>query len=190
MAIVINGSGTVTGLAVGGLPDGTVDAGTLATNSVVAAKLEASAITATDLPTGSVIQVVQNALNASNYTTAGTSWTAIIDMAVTITPTASSSKVLVTFNCGGSITGASTNQDNIGLRIKRGSTIIRSLGRYGFNRNNDYSPIPVFINYLDSPNTTSATTYTIEMKVDAGSMHINRTGVTNGGASIAQEIAG
>ena len=30
MAIVINGSGTVTGLAVGGLPDGTVDAGTLA----------------------------------------------------------------------------------------------------------------------------------------------------------------
>ena len=34
MAIVINGSGTVTGLAVGGLPDGTVDAGTLATDSV------------------------------------------------------------------------------------------------------------------------------------------------------------
>ena len=46
MAIVINGSGTVTGLAVGGLPDGTVDAGTLATNSVTAAKLEVSAITA------------------------------------------------------------------------------------------------------------------------------------------------
>ena len=34
MAIVINGSGTVTGLAVGGLPDGTVDDGTLATDSV------------------------------------------------------------------------------------------------------------------------------------------------------------
>jgi len=30
MAVVINGSGTVTGLAVGGLPDGTVDADTLA----------------------------------------------------------------------------------------------------------------------------------------------------------------
>ena len=30
MAIVINGSGTLSGLAVGGLPDGTVDAGTLA----------------------------------------------------------------------------------------------------------------------------------------------------------------
>ena len=39
MAIVINGSGTVTGLSVGGLPDGTVDAGTLATNSVDSAEL-------------------------------------------------------------------------------------------------------------------------------------------------------
>jgi len=39
MAIVINGSGTVTGLAVGGLPDGTVDEGTLASDSVTAAKI-------------------------------------------------------------------------------------------------------------------------------------------------------
>jgi len=39
MAVVINGSGTVTGLAVGGLPDGTVDAGTLATDSVTAVKI-------------------------------------------------------------------------------------------------------------------------------------------------------
>jgi len=39
MAIVINGNGTVTGLAVGGLPDGTVDAGTLAANSVDSAEL-------------------------------------------------------------------------------------------------------------------------------------------------------
>ena len=42
MAIVINGSGTVTGLAVGGLPDGTVDSGTLATDSVTAVKIPAS----------------------------------------------------------------------------------------------------------------------------------------------------
>ena len=42
MAIVINGSGTVTGLAVGGLPDGTVDAGTLATDSVTTTKIPAA----------------------------------------------------------------------------------------------------------------------------------------------------
>jgi hypothetical protein len=39
MAIVINGSGTITGVSVGGLPDGIVDAGTLATNSVDSAEL-------------------------------------------------------------------------------------------------------------------------------------------------------
>ena len=39
MAVVINGSGTVTGISVGGLPDGIVDAGTLATNSVDSAEL-------------------------------------------------------------------------------------------------------------------------------------------------------
>ena len=39
MAIVINGSGTVTGISVGGLPDGIVDSGTLATDSVDSAEL-------------------------------------------------------------------------------------------------------------------------------------------------------
>ena len=44
MAIVINGSGTVTGISVGGLPDGIVDAGTLATTSVDSAELIDGAI--------------------------------------------------------------------------------------------------------------------------------------------------
>ena len=39
MAVIINGSGTVTGISVGGLPDGSVDADTLAANSVTAAKI-------------------------------------------------------------------------------------------------------------------------------------------------------
>jgi hypothetical protein len=39
MAIVINGSGTISGISVGGLPDSIVDAGTLATNSVDSAEL-------------------------------------------------------------------------------------------------------------------------------------------------------
>ena len=34
MAIVINGSGTVTGISVGGLPDDIIDSGTLADNAV------------------------------------------------------------------------------------------------------------------------------------------------------------
>ena len=42
MALVLSGDGTVTGLAVGGLPDGTVDEGTLATDSVTTTKIPAA----------------------------------------------------------------------------------------------------------------------------------------------------
>jgi len=45
MAIVINGSGTVTGLSVGGLPDGTVDAGTVASDVATQAELDALDLT-------------------------------------------------------------------------------------------------------------------------------------------------
>ena len=43
MPITINGSGTITGLSVGGLPDGTVDADTLAINNTPACQVYMSA---------------------------------------------------------------------------------------------------------------------------------------------------
>ena len=49
MAIVINGDGTVSGISVGGLPDGIVDAGTLAANSVVTGNIVDGTITAADI---------------------------------------------------------------------------------------------------------------------------------------------
>jgi hypothetical protein len=45
MPIAINGSGTVTGISVGGLPDGIVDADMLASNSVTTAKIADDAVT-------------------------------------------------------------------------------------------------------------------------------------------------
>jgi hypothetical protein len=39
MPIVINGSGTVTGISVGGIPDGVVDTDVLAANAVTTASL-------------------------------------------------------------------------------------------------------------------------------------------------------
>ena len=52
MAIAINGDGTITGISVGGLPDGVVDAGTLATNSVDSAQLISGAVDDAHLATG------------------------------------------------------------------------------------------------------------------------------------------
>jgi hypothetical protein len=48
MAIAINGSGTVTGISVGGLPDGIVDTDMLAANAVTAAKTTVAGITMAD----------------------------------------------------------------------------------------------------------------------------------------------
>jgi len=79
MAIVINGSGTVTGLAVGGLPDDTVDAGSLANsiNSEITANTaktgitssQATAITAALPKAGGTIT---GALTANSSITLGT----------------------------------------------------------------------------------------------------------------------
>ena len=54
MAIVINGSGTISGISVGGLPDSIVDAGTLATDSVTAAKIATNSVDSAELIDGAV----------------------------------------------------------------------------------------------------------------------------------------
>jgi hypothetical protein len=68
MAIVINGSGTLSGLAVGGLPDGTVDAGTLATDSVTAAKIATNSVDSAELIDGAIDNSHIAALAASKLT--------------------------------------------------------------------------------------------------------------------------
>ena len=45
MPVTINGDGSITGLAVGGLPDGSVDADTLASNAVTTVKIAEDAVT-------------------------------------------------------------------------------------------------------------------------------------------------
>ena len=54
MPVTINGDGSIAGLAVGGLPDGSVDADTLASNAVSSDKL----------PTGSILKVFNQTLTA------------------------------------------------------------------------------------------------------------------------------
>ena len=72
MAITINGTGSITGLTAGGLPDGSVDADTLATDSVTAAKLKSDAIAVGDLPTGTVVKVTSHELDNITVSTSGT----------------------------------------------------------------------------------------------------------------------
>ena len=52
MAVTINGDGTISGISAGGLPDGVVDSGTLATDSVNSAELIDGAVDNSHLATG------------------------------------------------------------------------------------------------------------------------------------------
>jgi len=62
MAIAINGSGTVTGISVGGLPDGIVDSDMLADNAVINQK-----ITNTTIAEGKLAASVDYIRNADNW---------------------------------------------------------------------------------------------------------------------------
>ena len=54
MPITINGSGTVTGISTGGLPDNTVDGDTISSNSVNNAKLADDAVDSAEIADGAV----------------------------------------------------------------------------------------------------------------------------------------
>ena len=164
MPISINGSGTVTGVAVGGLPDGIVDTDMLAANAVSSAKLASGA-------GGKILQVVQNSfstqtnLNSASYIDTG--------LTATITPSATSSKVLIFGFIPVNTSHFSTPYRvyGWGFNIVRGSTEIKAghstLYYQAINDSDiNYTVFarPHHFEFLDSPNTTSSTTYKIQAK--------------------------
>ena len=164
MPVTINGDGSITGLSVGGLPDGCVDADTLAAGaavpadgSITAAKLASGAITRSALPAGSVLQTVQVTTTTqveNAYTSQQTFLTA------SITPTDSNNKILVNVNCCGC--GSRNTSTFWRMRIKKDGSLLRGvasyIGGYGDDSGNEDYPN---CSFLDSPGTTNAITYTL-----------------------------
>ncbi len=107
MPIQINGTGTITGLSAGGLPDG----------SVTAADLASGAITAGALPAGSILQV-QSSVKLGSQVVSSSSQVDITDLSVSITPASNDSKIVVLYNVavGGPVNNAWA------LHLVRGST--------------------------------------------------------------------
>ena len=181
MAIVINGSGTVTGLAVGGLPDGTVDAGTLATNSVDSAELidgsidtshiAANQITTAIMPAGTVLQVVSSTQTRA-LTTSSATYVTVGSLA--ITPSSTSSKIMVSYNSG--ICYQDTNSISWyayatayrgSTNLGRGSSGIGGLtGTYHTNNNKDDLGFNMSFEILDSPSTADAVTYYVKLRIN------------------------
>ena len=149
-------------------------------------------ITSSDLPAGSVLQVVQATSDSQTRITTDDTG-ADATPSVTITPSSTSSKILILHTAGGIVT---VDSGSIGFGLKRGSTFVWQQSRYGYNSTNLYTPIPFHIHYLDSPSTTSSVTYTphIHLKGSGDLRHNdNDSGIFSGArdaVTIAMEIAG
>jgi hypothetical protein len=151
------------------------------------------------MPAGSVIQVVQGisttTLNVTNTNLTDAPGT------VTIYPKYSTSKILVMYSTGAIARGT---LDSMGVRLLRNDTQILGRSRYTYqgapNGDSNIHPAPIVVNFLDTPNTTEAITYKLQVQIETtngiAGWQINTTtgalsgiGSTNGATMIAMEIA-
>jgi len=155
------GDTTITGLGVGGLPAGTVNATTLAAGAA-----------RTNFGAGAVLQVVSTT-KTDAFSTTSTSPTDITGLSATITPSSASSKILVL----GSMLGGSSSASFSSMLLVRGTTEIfigdaastrpRATGFFYVEGNQGamFTNAPIV---LDSPATTSAVTYKFQLRVGSG----------------------
>ena len=119
MPVTINGDGSITGLSVGGLPNGSVDADSLASNAVTSAKIASGAITSSVMPASSIVQVVQGVL--SSGASHGSSSYGDLGLSASITPQ-TSSKVLCLVSIHASL-DYKTNR-GYGIKLLRDSSTV------------------------------------------------------------------
>ena len=120
------------------------------------------------LPTGSVLQVVQT-VKSDTFSMSSSTFADITGLSVSITPTSSSSKILVLFSTTLGI--LPTTAYSAGVRLLRGSTSIyigdasgsriRASG-WVWNATSAYNMYVLSGSFLDSPATTSSTTYKLQ----------------------------
>ena len=136
----------------------------------------------TQASAGVVLQVVSTTITAG-FTASGASMTDITGLSATITPKFSTSKILIILNMNAAGTNGAAG---VAFQLVRGSTNI-AIGDANGSRQrvtggmayiadpNAYTSIGV--NYLDSPATTSATTYKVQGVGTAASasFYINRS---------------
>ena len=157
---------------------------------------------ATAFSPGKILQVVSTAKTDTTSTTSG-SFADISGMTLSITPAATSSKILLlvqTYICGGS----TANQP---INLLRDSTVIGVADpaadytmpfRQSADAQNQYQMFILSTTFLDSPSTTSATTYKLQWKTNSGTLYLNRsvneaglgTGVNACSTITAMEVAG
>lgn len=168
------------------------------TNTITLPASTGTIITTGSPQSGGVIQVVSTT-KTDTFSSTSTSMVDITGLSVSITPKFATSKILVTYQICGGQDNTSTNQD-VFIQLLRGSTPI-GVGTTGGAQNasgeiasgiTTNANLFVFrdtLTYLDSPATTSATTYKLQgMSWNSGiTWYVNRRGF-NGSFVFASSI--
>lgn len=146
------------------ITDSIITSAKIVDGTIVNADINASAAIATSkFGAGSVLQVIQTT-SSTQVSSTSTTYTDV-GISASITPSSSSNKILIIFSCS---SGNSTSQESK-FNIVRGSTGLSTGDGFsytydsaGMHRNH------VNIAYLDSPSTTSSTTYKMQYKTGSG----------------------
>jgi hypothetical protein len=137
-------------------------------------------------PTGSVLQVVQTVKTDTFSAQPGqNTWVDITGLSVSITPTSTTSKILVFIDVA--IGNSTTTTGAANVRLVRGSTPIyigdaagsraRSIMSFPYVADANFDIFRYSGVYLDSPATTSSTTYKYQISGQSTSytVYVNRT---------------
>ena len=129
----------------------------------IALQNQLSGMTSASMPTGSVLQVV----SANGGILVQSTSSSFIDagLSATITPSSTSSKILIIVD---QLLAADSAGWWAGYGIYRGSTSIKGTS-YELRNGGSHIHSRVSLNYLDSPSTTSATTYKTMFRRTTGS---------------------
>ena len=178
MPVTINGDGHISGLAVGGLPNGSVNADTLASNAVTSAKLHNDAVVASKLPSGTIVKYQFTTSSTQTNITSTTTWTTFTGTQVDFTPTFSNSKLDITWSFA---LEANSNANGIGFRIFRQSPIggsdtqiAESYQHSHWGTSNWTGPGDIVLNWNDSPGVTTPVRYFVQGYRETGNaLYIN-----------------
>jgi hypothetical protein len=141
-----------------------------------------------------VVQV-KSTTKTDTFTTTSTSFTDVTGLSVSITPTSASNKILVLVNMTASATPGTVALMAVLLRdstqIAIGDTAGNRTRASGFAQpTNADSVTMVSISFLDSPATTSATTYKMQIRGNsANTVAINRSVGDTDAATFARTIS-
>ena len=154
----------------------------------------------TQFPAGHVLQVVTDTYSTENNVSITTSWRTT-NLGATITPTSASSNILVLVSNGAvylNTSGVTCIQT-----VFRGGTLTAHTAATGTNIGhasygltatyfgNAYPQfLPMHCSHLDSPNTTSATNYTVCFQIPSGAMTVYYCYANNLSSITLMEIAG